>query len=519
MKTTQPSLSLEEMVADVQNIPFVQDNLAFFSQYVSGGWYVAHAMHFQIAEALQRVMLFLETDGSEGTQFLMILTPPQHGKSAMTSQFFPAWALGRMPNLRITEVSYGDALATKNSRYTRNIILSSQYQAVFGAKSPVPLDEQVMLSGDSRSMSSWDLAAPNRGGMIATGVGGALTGQPKGLCIIDDPIKDYREAQNKAIRDDVWEFYKSSLRVRAKAIVLIVTRWHPDDLAGRLLKMMTERPDTDQWEVLDMPAIIEQGLFAADDEEQRKSLTEGVYKSQDDILQREMGETLCEPLYPKSEILKIKATDPYYYSALFQQRPYPKDGQKYRQEWFRTVRVLPEGVTIKFLVRYWDKANSTSGDWTVGVLMAYCSDGLIYVLDVVRGRWSSFERDSQMGKTGQKDFEKYGKVATWHQQDPGSAGKDSAQATTRKLLVEYGVPSKFETVSGDKETRSEPMESSYQAGLIVLILASWNEEYRNEHIAFPRGEFDDQVDAGSSAHNKILQMIGKPQKQVRSYQG
>lgn len=531
------ALSAQEMQADVEGILVAQERLAVFSEYVSGGWYVAHAVHHQIAYELEQVMRFLETGGEEGTQFLAIQAPPQHGKSAMTSQFFPAWGLGRMPNLRITMTSYGDALATKNSRYTRNIILSDRYRAVFGDKSPVPGDEQVILSQDSRSVSAWDLAAPNRGGVVATGVGGAVTGQPKGLHIIDDPIKDHREAQNQNMRDDVWEFYKSALRVRAIAIVLMMTHWHPDDPLGRILKKMIEREDSDQWRVLDLPALIEPGLFAANIEEQRKYMSGGVYKELRDPLGREMGEVLCAPMWSKGELLKIRANDDYYFSALYQQRPYPKDGQAYKREWFKIISKLPDGVTLKYVVRFWDKSNpgKKKGDYTAGALMAYGSDGYFYLLDMVRGRWGSAERNRRMQKTARRDREQYGKVYIWHQQDPGSAGKDSAENTNQVLM---GFNAKFQTLSGDKEDRSDPLEdllgrverlqesdegerlteqsevqeSALQGGLMFLLQGAWNDAFIEECVAFPGGTFDDQVDAASSAYNKLLEIIGKKRK-------
>jgi predicted phage terminase large subunit-like protein len=158
------------------------------------------------------------------------------------------------------------------------------------------------------------------------------------------------------------------------------------------------------------------------------------------------------------------------------------------------------------VVRYWDKANSTSGDFTVGVLMAYCSDGYFYILDVVRGQWTSYERDRKMSRTAIKDRQMYGKVHVWHQQDPGSAGKDSAEATNRLLM---GFPARFEPLTGDKETRSEPLESAFQGGLVLLLQGAWNEVFITECVAFPKGRNDDQVDAASSAYNKLLEMIGK----------
>lgn len=487
--------------AEIGKILLAQDNLAHFAEYQSDGWYVAYEMHHLIARKLQSVLNFLMT--GQGTQFLIVLTAPQHGKSTLTSQFFPAWALGKMPNLRITLVSYGEALASKHSRAARNIILSDKYQSVFGRLSPS--DEQVMLSSDSKSVSAWDLAAPHRGGMIAAGVGGAISGQPKGLFIWDDPIKDHRESQNPAVRDDVWDFYKSSMRVRMTACVLVMTHWHPDDPAGRLLKQMVSNPLTDQWDVLDLPGMMEPGLFATSVDEQRKKMAEGVYMSMADALGRRDGEVLCPPMMSREEMLKIKASDGYFFSALYQQRPYPKEGQRYKRDWFKVVNGIPDGVKVIFVVRYYDKAASPTGDYTVGVLMAYCSDGNYYILDVVRGQWSSFERDQIMRETAKDDFAQYqGRLTTWHQQDPGSAGLDSAQATNRALA---GFPVFFEPVSGSKEIRSGPLESAFQGGMVRLVARTWNEAFIEELCAFPTGKNDDQVDAASSAYAKLLEIV------------
>ncbi|MBI5964924.1 MAG: phage terminase large subunit [Chloroflexi bacterium] len=512
--------SREEARAEVGKILLAQADLAFFAEYMSTdgdgeAWYHAYEMHHLIAHELQQVLLFLQTDGAEGTQFLLILTPPQHGKSALVSRFFPAFALGNLPNLRVLEVSYGADLASENSRYVRNMILSDQYKAVFGNLSPNA--EPVVLAADSKSAASWDLASPHRGGMIASGVGGAVPGRAKGLGIFDDPIKGHKEAQSQDIRDDAWDFYVSALRVRMRAGVLVMTHWHPDDPAGRIIKDMVTKPKGDKWKIVMLPGLIEEGMFAANREDQQKRMLDGVYLPLRDPLGRAVGEVLCPAMMPRNEMLKVRETQQeFYFQALYQQMPFSKDGQKYKKDWFRTVSKIPEGVTIKFILRYWDKANSSAGDFTVGVLMAYCSDGFFYILDVVRGQWTSYERDQKMRKAAEKDAAQYGKVFIWHQQDPGSAGKDSAEATNRLLM---GFPAKFETVTGSKEDRSDPLESAFQGGLVFLLQAAWNDAFISECVAFNRGKYDDQVDAASSAYNKLLTMIRRPHKEVKSYQG
>lgn len=507
-------VSKEEARKEVGRILVARESLAHFAEYMSLdadniNWYTAYKVHQLLSAELEDVLLFIESGGKQGTQFLIILTPPQIGKSLLVSRMFPAYAIGRVPNLRVLEISYGADLASDHSRFVRNMILSNRYQSVFGKFSPS--DEPVMLAADSKASASWDLAAPYRGGMIAAGVGGAVPGRSKGLVIWDDPIKGHKEAQSQDIRNDAWEFYVSALRNRSIALVLVMTHWHTDDPAGRLMKNMILKPDGDQYKIVSLAQLIEEGMFAHDAEEQRKRMLEGVYLPLCDPLDRGVGEVLCPELWPKSEVLKIRNASEFYFAALHQQQPFPKDGMKYRRAWFETIKKLPEDATIKYIVRYWDKANSKRGDYTVGVLMAYCTNDFYYILDVARIRDTSYGRNEFMKKVSAKDAETYGKVYIWHQQDPGQAGKDAAEATNRLLS---GYPVFFETVTGDKEDRSDDMEAAFQGKHIMLLEAAWNEAFIGECVAFSGDNkgHDDQVDAASSAYHKLMAMIGKHRK-------
>lgn len=495
--------SKQDYLQEVGKRLAAQDSLALFGEYVYPWWH-AYEMHHVIAFYLERVALYLTT-GQEGIQNLMILTPPQHGKSVEVSNIFPAWMLGKLPDLRILMCSYGADLASDNSREVRNIVISDAYQALFGNRSA--MSKPVHLATDSRAVTRWDLASPHRGGLVAAGVGGAFTGRARGLALLDDLYKDHRQAESQDYRDDVWDFLRSSIRPRALAKVLIMTHWHPDDCAGRFMRQMILNPKADQWVILMLPGIaLEPIELAQSIEEQRNKMLEGVYLPLRDPLERKPGEVLCPAMLPKPEMLKIKETQgDYYFDALYQQMPYPKEGARYKRDWFEVINQLPEGVTIVYAIRFWDKASSPKGDFTAGVLMGYGSDGLFYVLDVSKGQWTSFERDTKMKKVSKKDYEKYGgRYQMWHQQDPGSAGLDSAIATNRALR---GLPAFFEPVSGSKETRSEPLESAYQGKMVFLLKGGWNDAYIEECCAFNRGKYDDQVDAGSSTYSKLLEII------------
>lgn len=516
MNSAYLNIQPDQFLEEAANRTLASEDMALFGEYIYPDWYRAYDMHRYILYYCELVLKFLAGDTKNGIENLMILTPPQHGKSVSVSNICPSYALGKLPNLRILMASYGADLATDNSREVRNIVLSDAYQAVFGKYSAT--DEPVRLSSDSRATSKWDLAKPHRGGVIATGVGGAFTGRAKGLVDLDDLIKDHREAESQAVRDDVWDWLRSSVVPRARAMMLTMTHWHPDDPAGRFMKLMVSNPKAKQWTIIALPGFaLEKEEYASSIQEQREKMLEGIFLPLRDPLDREPGQVLCPAIMTREEMLKVKETsDEYFFTALYQQMPFPKQGQKYKRDWFAKVTKLPDGVKILFAVRYWDKANSSKGDFTVGVLMAYCSDGFFYILDVVRIRVSAYERDQKMRKTTEDDYRKWGKVYTWHQQDPGSAGKDSAEATNRLLM---GFPAKFEVVSGNKEDRSDPLESAFQGGLVKLFQAAWNGAFVDECVAFPRGIYDDQVDAASSAYNKLLSMLRKPQKEVKSYSG
>lgn len=478
------------------------------------------ALHVQyMGHKLEQVHRYIETDGREGIGRLMLFMPPRYWKSQTAARKFPAWSLGKIPDSRFILTSYGGDLATKHSKAVRDLIMTDRYSTVFGEMASA--NEPVLLDPESRSSASWDLAG-HSGGMIATGIGGALTGFGANILIIDDPVKN-REEATKINLERAVEFYQSTVYTRLEdfaAIILIMTRWHQKDLGGELLKLMAMDPNADQWDVVFMPAIaLEEKEYPQTHEEYLDNLLSGLFIPMNgDQLGRKPGETLWPKKHDR-DALKVRAANmtPFEFTSLFQQMPYSKEGQKYKRAWFKTVTKIPVGVTIQHIVRLWDKANSTGGDFTAGVLMAYCSDDYYYILDVKRKQATSYERDQMMKKAAGDDFEAHGNmVKIWHQQDPGSAGKDSAESTNRVLM---GFNAKFETVTGEKAVRSEPLESAFQGGLVYLLKGAWNEDFIDECVAFDNGAYDDQVDAASSAYSKLLKMIKKPQKEAKSYQG
>jgi predicted phage terminase large subunit-like protein len=493
-----------------------------FSEYIYP-WYRAAAHHRLVAELLEQVETYIRTRGSTGIGRLLILEPPRHGKSEQASRHFPAWVLGRQPDTRIILASYGADLAVKHSRAAKDIVIGQRYRAVFGELAAV--EAPVSMSDDSRSAQAWDLASPHRGGMTAAGVGGGITGLGANLFIVDDPFKNREEAESESSRDRAWEWWTSTAYTRLEegaAVVGMLTRWHGDDWAGRLLKAMVTDPKADQWVVLCLPAMWEAPEIppgSSFDDYQREQMQDGVWVDDRDPLGRQPGQALWPAKYNAEDLDRILANiGPYDYEALYQQRPYLRSGSFFKREWFSIVESSPKDE-VAARVRVWDKAGTktgTGGDYAVGVRLALTRDDVVYVEHVAREQCTPLQREELILSMAKLDAGLQGPpVMIWHQQDPGSAGLDSAQATSR-MLAKNGFSARFETLSGDKEVRAGPWSTACQGGVVRLVRGGWNAAFIEEHVSFPKGTYDDQVDASSWGYGKLSK---RPQKAVKSYQG
>lgn len=460
-----------------------------------------------LAAKLQQVALYVASKGEQGISRLMIFIPPQHGKSTIASRNFPAWFIGLLPDSRIILTSYGESLATTHSRFIRDQIVDERFQAIFGTKSDkiIPVD----LSSDSRSTENWDLARPYQGGVKAAGVGGGITGLPAHLFIIDDPFKNREEAESDSRRDTVDDWFKSAARTRLRpnaAVVIFHTRWHPDDLAGRLLKRMVSDPLASQWEIVCMPGLA-LDAYPATVEEQRKRMRDGIYLPLSDPLSRKPGEALCPEWYDRDWLLSTRAdTGLYDFESLYQQQPYLLQGNTFKRDWFTVVDQGP-GNAVWARITAWDKAaTSGGGKRSAKVTMSWGLDDFIYIEHSFADQLSSAARDKKMVELGKADYEIYGAHIIWHPQDPGSAGVDSAQASNN-LLANEGLIGTFDQVTGDKETNAGPLATKAEAGRVRLVRGAWNDPFLDEYAAFPKGSFKDRVDAGSSAYNKLRAIV------------
>jgi predicted phage terminase large subunit-like protein len=440
--------------------------------------YRADPAHELIAEALDEMV-------SGRILRLMIFAPPQHGKSELASVRLPALWLAKRPDDPVILASYAASLAESKSRQARRVVESPDYAKLFPA---------IRTRRDSRSVSHWELDGHN-GGMLAAGVGGPITGHGARLGIVDDPLANYQEAQSQVVRDTCWEWWRTTFRTRIReggAIVLIMTRWHEDDLAGRLL-----RDQPGQWTVLRLPAIAEtQG------ERDSNNALLGLPLGEQDPLGRKPGEPLCPGRFSLPALQALQRdVGSLAWAGQYQGTPRAPEGNRFKRAWLPIVETGPTGPVHR--VRYWDLAGTEGGgDYTAGVLLARDREGIFYVEDVVRGQWSSGRRNDVIRRTAteDRDRDRNGCVRIWLEQEPGSSGEEVVQALIRSLAGHSVYPDR---VTGDKAVRAEPFAAQAEAGNVRVVRGPWNEAYIDELTTFPNGAHDDQVDGSSGAFNHL----------------
>lgn len=427
-------------------------NLLAFTQYTFPNYRVG-AHHQRLAEALEAV------ERGEITR-LMVDMPPRHGKSELVSKRFPAWYIGKNPDKQIISASYGAKLAAGFGRHVRNIVGSTEFGRIF---------PDVSLAPDSKAKDEWNT---NHGGVyVAVGVDGASTGRGAHILNIDDPFKDRQDADSEVVREHVWDWYTSTAYTRlmpGSAIILTMTRWHQDDLAGRLLQEAAN--GADQWHRVSMPAI------------------------------NDAGEALWPDAYPIERLREIeRAIGPRDWSALYQQDPKSLEGSLFKTT---AIDILPAAPAGRNIVRAWDLAatkqtGTRDPDWTAGVKLLRTDDGRFVILDVVRLRGGPDEVEAAIVNTAKQDG---ASVRVSIPQDPGQAGKTQVLYLTRKLSG-FRVESSVET--GDKSTRAAPVASQVNVGNFAMVSASWNRAMLDEIGGFPSASHDDTVDALSRAFSMV----------------
>jgi predicted phage terminase large subunit-like protein len=380
---------------------------------------------------------------------LMINMPPRHGKSELASRRFPAWYLGRHPEHSIIAASYNSDLATDFGRQVRNILQTDEYRALF----------DTALADDSRAANRWN--TKEGGAYVAAGVGTAITGRGANILLIDDPLKDREEADSELHRQKVWDWYTSTAYTRLAPggrIIVIQTRWHEDDLSGKLIS--EEERGGDKWTRLELPAISAN------------------------------GEALWPEFYPLASLERLRRVLPSRdWSALYQQRPTPEEGDYFKRDWFKFYDRLPDNLRMYGASDYAVTANG--GDYTVHVVCGVDTNDNLYVVDVWRKQAESHVW-----------VEEFINLVGRHK--PLNWGEENGQIVKSlgpfidKRMRERRIYCRREQMSSvaDKPTRARSFQARAAMGKVyVPHAAHWVTDLMAEMMTFPAGKHDDQIDA------------------------
>jgi predicted phage terminase large subunit-like protein len=443
-------LKLRLRLAQIEKNEFSQNNFIGFVRTV---WpdFIAGRHHKIIADKLERV-------AKGELKRLIINMAPRHTKSEFASYLFPAWMMGKNPKMKIIQATHTTELAVNFGRKTKNLIDSDEYKEIF---------PEVQLAADSKASGRWDTS---KGGMYyAVGVGSNLAGRGGDLVIIDDPHSE-QTAMSVSGFDDAWDWYTGGPRQRLQpggSIVLVQTRWSEKDMTGQLLRAMAKDPLADQWEVVELPAIFDDGKP-------------------------------CWPEYWSLEDLtSVKASiPPSKWNAQYQQNPTGEENAIIPREWWKKWE-KPSVPNLQFVIQSYDTAftkRETSDfsaitTWGVFYPNETGQPGLI-LLDSKKGRW---------------DFPELKEVALENYKfwDPDTViveAKASGLPLTHELR-NMGIPVVNFTPSkgNDKVSRVHSVSPLFEAGMVWVPDELFADELIEEVAAFPNGEYDDLVDSMTQA--------------------
>jgi predicted phage terminase large subunit-like protein len=386
---------------------------------------------------------------------LMVAMPPGSAKSTYTSVLFPAWFFAQNPGKTMIAASHTAELAERFGRKVRNLV--SEHSAALGYG----------LSADSAAAGRWETSAG--GEYFAAGVGGSITGRRADLAVIDDPVKSREDADSATMRDRAWDWWRADFLTRLKPggrVALVMTRWHEDDLGGRILD--DAATGGHPWTVLSLPMEAEPG----------------------DPLGRAAG----EPLWPEwfTDTMRAEARrDSRTWAALYQQRPAPDTGNYFQREWLRPVATVPPKESLRIYGASDYAVTDAGGDYTVHVVVGMDSDGRLWLLDLWRG-----QTDSSVWVEAFCDLVRAWRPIGWAE-ETGQIRAGVGPFLERRMRERqaYIARRQFPT-RGDKSVRAQSIRGRMALdGLHIPASAAWRADLEAELLSFPAGKHDDQVDA------------------------
>jgi predicted phage terminase large subunit-like protein len=436
------------------------------------GW-----VHREICGQLMR--FFVKVKKKESPR-LIITMPPRHGKSQLVSRHFPSWGLGVDPDTSIIAASYSASLAKRFNKNVQNIIESDIYHEIFPNTSFTERSEKVRFVKRRKTyvktMEFFEVPG-FEGSLRSVGVEGGITGMGADILIIDDPFKDRKSADSPTVRESVWDWYTSTAYTRLSpcgGVLVTVTRWHEDDLVGRLVEAMKQEGG-DQWEIINYPAIAER------DEPHRKK-----------------GEALHPGRYPLEMLLRIKHNiGSYDWGSLYQQHPTPRGGGVFKAKWIRHWTECPK--VFDRVIQSWDFTfkDSENSDNVSGQVWGQLGSNF-YLLDNDTDRMDFVSQVRAMQRMSSKWPEALEKVVEDKANGPAII---SAIGSRIPGIVPY-------TPRGSKTARAYSVSPLFEAGNVYLPPMDeehpWVKKYVDELLAFPNAEHDDQVDSTTQALDTLV---------------
>lgn len=437
------------------------------------GW-----VHREICDELDG---FLQDIADKKSPRLIICMPPRSGKSEIVSRSFPAYAFGLHPDMQIIATSYSADLTQRFSRDVQRKIDDPKYAEIFPETSLNSKNVKTTSFGSFIRTAELFEIVGHRGAYRAAGVGGGITGMGADILCIDDPVKDRRDANSATIREALWDWYTSTAYTRLSpggGVIVMCTRWHMDDLVGRLLDRAASG-EGEQWRVINYPAIAEH------DEPHRKA-----------------GEALHPERYDLNALLRIqKQVGSRDWAALYQQHPVPDGGGLFKSDWIQHWDKLPERFDAAVIS--WDMTfkESATSDFVVGQVWGR-KDGAFYLVDQFRGRWDFVKSLEQFVAA----VRKYPRITRKLIEDKAN-GPAIISALKRKVTGIIPI-----TPKESKEARANAVTTLWEARNVYLPPPDrypWvAQDFIPELLAFPSGAHDDGVDAMTQALNDLNRHSG-----------